>query len=112
MLFSQITIDLSVSHQITADELIGQTLHQLSENAAYGDIYRQLAEWNQTTESYYDTSLVQDQTSTKASIVDPGQFLLKINGVLEYLLGDYKLIQYKVGSAEFLYCIYFNLECF
>lgn len=76
---------------ITCDELILQAINQLTNDEKMSQLCRQLFEHFEP-ESYYDTSFGDDP----AAHLLANRFLLKINGLLEYLLENRQLIHYKV----------------
>ena len=89
---SQITICLSVDCTISADDLITQTIRHLMYEPLYTNQYHQLLEQYEI-ESYYDTSFHRDPLD----IITTNQYMLKINGTLEYLLDNHRLINYRVN---------------
>lgn len=97
--FTQICVEINVDCMIRPDELMSQTIQQLYEDPKFHDVYAKLFDSCDTDQAYYNASYQRDSGS---SVVNYTSYILKINGCLEYLLGNRTLIQYKVcWSTQF-----------
>lgn len=89
--YPNITLELSVHHLVTSDDVLTSTIRKLMCESDYAPAYQQLLDECECT-SYYDTSFEKDDPS----LMGTNFYLLKINGTLEYLIDNCKLIQYKM----------------
>lgn len=89
-----IAIDMTVHHMVTADELIQLTIRHLANDPRQRNVFEQILSEVENESFLYDTSF--ESTDPIKMICTNNYYLLKIEGCLEYLLGNYRLIQYKM----------------